>query len=154
MTYLSRPASQSSYTLPTPRANKRKPSSLQSTKKYQLNWDVFSDQVHKTFIMQPAHSQRTSHPVTQASSPPTSLVMYVNIGFTHNGQRDNIARLPAIMWNSLHGLAHSYSFRHNIGRTAVHWATLNWTLQTAVPVQTEQSGTKITRHSEMLRNND
>jgi hypothetical protein len=68
-----------------------------SNRQYQLNWYVLSDQVHKTFIVQLTHSKRNSHDVTQTSTPPQSLVIYVNIGFTHSGQRDYIARLPAIM---------------------------------------------------------
>ena len=44
---------------------------------------------------------------------------------------------------------------NSLWRIAVHWATLNWTIQTAVPVQTEQSGTEgqVTRHFYKLQNN-
>jgi hypothetical protein len=85
-----------------------------SNRQYQLYWDVSSDQAHKIFIVQLTHSQLSSHDVTQTTTRPTSLVKYVNIGFTCSVQRDCIARLPAIIWNSLHGIARSYSFTETV----------------------------------------
>jgi hypothetical protein len=59
-------------------------------------------------MIQLTHGQHNSHDLTQTSAPPPSSVKYVNIGFTHSGQRDYIARLSAIIWNSLMSLLSAY----------------------------------------------
>jgi len=76
--------------------------------------------------MQLIHIQRSSHDVTQTSSTNPSLVIYVNIGFTNSGQRDYIARLPAILSKSLHGMAHGYSFTDTVfdGQETTSYRTL------------------------------
>ena len=117
-------------------------------REHKINFNIIWSEVHKilscswSIVTQTSTNTTTKNNNNKNVTSLPTIRYIITYYFRHSGQSAKLLFSFLNMNQSTRYGTQLHFHRNSLWRTAVHWAKVNWTIQTAVIVQTERLDTK------------